>query len=156
MDGPVKHDAGADSLLVEGEHKIAEARLHQFIFFFPFVIACLAVLVGMVFHPLVGGVILFLDIYPVVNSYIRYKTTRVVLTDKRVFLTFGFFNKDLIQFRLDKVESASEEAPLIGRIVGYSTVVVRGTGTGAVPVTMVEGGTQFVKAVEKKLLEDQK
>lgn len=148
-----RQDRGADDILVEGEGISATARLHEMVFVFPLFVLLLAWLAGTFFHPLMGGLILFLDIYPLSNALIRYKTTQIVLTNKRVFLTFGFFNKDLIQFRFDKIESASEEAPLLGRIFGYSTVIIRGTGTGAVPITMVRGGTQFVRAVEKKLLE---
>ncbi|MCB9989277.1 MAG: PH domain-containing protein [Rhodospirillales bacterium] len=139
-------------VLVSGEQVKAQAHLHKAIFIFPSTIVLLAVLVGVLFHWLVGLTILFLSLYPVSNAYILFKTTRLLLTDRRILLIYGFFNQDVVQFKFDKVESASLENPLLGRILGYSTVVIRGVGTGAVPVRFVMNGERFVRKTEEALL----
>ncbi len=143
-----------EDVLVEGEQVYASAHLHKAVFLFPGFLIVLGALVWELFHPVVGAAIFFVTLYPLLNAFIRYKTTMLVLTGKRVLLIYGYFNEDVVQFKLNKIESASLENPLLGRIIGFATVVIRGVGTGAVPVTYVLGGQAFVREVEKRLLEN--
>lgn len=142
--------------LVDGERILARVGLHPAVFLYPAMGLITGVLVGVFFHWIVGGAILFLCLYPVTDALIRFKTTSLILTDRRVIIEYGFFNRDLIQFRLDKIESAFLETPLWGRFLGFATVNIRGTGAGRVPVVFVRDGDAFVRAVEARLLAAEK
>lgn len=141
-------------MLVKGEDVIHAGRVHWGIFVVPGIYVVAGLLVGAFFHWLIGGIILFMSIYPVANTVILYITTRLVLTNKRVYARYGFFEKDHMQIRIERIESAHLEQPLLGQILGYSTVVVRGTGTGSIPVPYIANGKRFVRKLEEFTLGD--
>lgn len=141
-------------LLVKGEELIHSCRVHWGIFVVPGIYVTFGILAGVFFHWLIGGIILFMSIYPVVNAVILYITTRLVLTNKRVYARYGFFEKDHMQIRIERIESSHLEQPLLGQILGYSTVVVRGTGTGSIPIPYIANGKRFVRKLEEFTLGD--
>lgn len=135
--------------LVEGEEILHVAYVHPAIFLHPALIMIVALMVGILFHWLVGSVIAMIGLYPLITATIRYFTTRLVLTNRRVLARYGFFNKDNIQIKLSRVESAHLEEPLLGQILGYSTVMIKGIGAGAIPITFIAAGEDYVKELEK-------
>ncbi len=134
---------------MEGEEIVHAARVHWAVFLYPGVLVVIAALVGVFFHWLVGAVIALMSLYPVINAVIIFFTTRLVLTNKRVLARYGFFNKDNIQLKLSRIESAHMEEPFIGQILGYGTVMINGTGTGTIPIGMIADAGAFVKKLEK-------
>ena len=144
-----------DDQLVEGEKKLHVCKVHGGIFITPATYHFIALLLLVIFPRMwpVSFLIIFMALYPTIIALIRYKTTYLVLTNKRVFARYGFFNRDNIQVRIDKIESAFLERPLIGQMLGYGTVVIRGTGTGAIPIPFIDNGQAFVRKLEKFTLE---
>ena len=142
------------SMLVENETVLAQAYVHWGVFLAPSFYIFLGLLAGIFFHVIMGILIFILAAYPVVSALIHYKMTFLVLTDKRFLAKAGYFVKDLVQIKLDKIESANLEEPYVGQLVGYSTVIVRGTGTGAVPISFIDNGAAFVKKLEEIILKE--
>jgi len=138
--------------LVEGEEILHVAYLHLAIFLYPGVLVTIAVLVGVFFHWLVGGMIMLLSLYPLIDALIRFKTTKLVLTNKRVLARYGFFSKDNIQIKLSRVESAHVEEPLLGQILGYATVMIKGIGAGSIPITFIAKAGDYIKKLEEVTL----
>ena len=145
----VTRDESIENLLVSGEEIIHEGFIHWGIFLSSALYAFIGVLLMIVWNIPVGVLVLLMTSVPLINAIILYTTTRLVLTNKRVFTKFGFFNRDVIQIRHDKVESAHLERPFLGQFLGYSTVVIRGVGTGSIPVPFISNGSGFVRAVEE-------
>jgi len=65
---------------------------------------------------------------------IRRATTELVVTDRRVILKRGIFSRQTIEMNRAKVESVDVDQTVMGRIMGYGTVIVRGTGGGLEPI----------------------
>ncbi len=139
------------SLLTPHETIQRDARIHWIVFgplvFYTFIGA----LAGTFFHPLIGGLILFMCLYPLYTSIISYKMTHLVLTNKKVMARVGFITRDWTQMTFERIENAYLEEPIIGRIFGYSTVVVSGVGKGTIAVPRVVRGDEFVKELQKYL-----
>ena len=57
---------------------------------------------------------------------------RAGVTDRRVIYKSGLLSRHTIEMNRDKVESVDIDQSLLGRIFGYGTVVVRGTGSSLV------------------------
>jgi uncharacterized membrane protein YdbT with pleckstrin-like domain len=55
-------------------------------------------------------------------------TTEFGLTDRRIIAKTGLIERHSLEIVLPKVESIRVTQPLMGRILDYGTVVVRGTG----------------------------
>ncbi len=57
-------------------------------------------------------------------------TTEIVVTNKRVVYKRGFISRYTSEMNMEKVESVAVDQTLLGRVLGYGTVDVRGTGAG--------------------------
>lgn len=62
------------------------------------------------------------------GGIIRWLATEVGVSNRRVLIKTGLFSRRSIEVLLPRVESIGVEEPLMGRILGYGTVIVRGTG----------------------------
>ena len=68
------------------------------------------------------------------RAFIRRATTELAVTDHRVIYKSGLLSRHTIEMNRDKVESVDVDQSLLGRIFGYGTVVVRGTGGCLEPI----------------------
>jgi uncharacterized membrane protein YdbT with pleckstrin-like domain len=75
-----------------------------------------------------GGLALLFAASLIGGGIIRWLATEVGVSSKRVLIKTGLFSRRSIEVQLPKVESIGVEEPVMGRILGYGTVVVRGTG----------------------------
>jgi uncharacterized membrane protein YdbT with pleckstrin-like domain len=55
-------------------------------------------------------------------------TTEIAVTTGRVIYKTGFIKRHTVEMNMDKVESVDVDQSLLGRILGYGTVDIRGTG----------------------------
>ena len=139
------------SLLTENERILNQARIHWIVFAAPATLCVIGAFASVLFHPLMGLVFLFLALYPAYNAFIHYTMTNLVLTNKKVMSRMGFLSRDWTRMDFDRIENAFLEEPIIGRYLGYSTVVISGIGSGNIAVSQVVGGDKFVKDLEKRL-----
>jgi uncharacterized membrane protein YdbT with pleckstrin-like domain len=59
---------------------------------------------------------------------LRRNATEMAVTNKRVIVKTGLANRRTIELLLTRIESIAVEEPAMGRVFGYGTVIVRGTG----------------------------
>jgi uncharacterized membrane protein YdbT with pleckstrin-like domain len=62
------------------------------------------------------------------GGIVRWLATEVGVSNMRVLIKTGLFSRRSIEVLLPKVESIGVDESLLGQILGYGTVVVRGTG----------------------------
>jgi uncharacterized membrane protein YdbT with pleckstrin-like domain len=68
------------------------------------------------------------------RAFIRRATTELAVTDHRVIYKTGLIARHTIEMNRDKVESVDVDQTLLGRILGYGTIIVRGTGGSLEPI----------------------
>lgn len=78
-----------------------------------FVLAALALVTGAAF--ILGGVM-------------KRNATEMVVTNKRVIVKTGILSRRTFEMLLSRIESIGVEEPVIGRVLGYGTVILRGVG----------------------------
>lgn len=144
------------ALINENEKVIGVARIHWIVFIPPAFYSFLALTVGLFFHPLVGAIIFAMALYPIYNSFIYFFMTYLALTNEKVLSRKGFLTRDWTRMEFDRIENAYLEEPIIGRVLGYATVVVSGVGSGRISVAHVQNGDLFVRALEKQLSDNKK
>ena len=79
-------------------------------------------------------------------AYIKYKTTELAITNKRVIAKFGFISRRTIEININKVESIQVDQGILGRIFNYGTLVVSGAGNPQAPIPGISDPIQFRKA----------
>jgi uncharacterized membrane protein YdbT with pleckstrin-like domain len=77
------------------------------------------------------------------RAFIRRATTELAVTDHRVIYKSGLLSRHTIEMNRDKVESVDVDQSLLGRILGYGTVVVRGTGGSLEPIRNISDPLSF-------------
>jgi len=62
------------------------------------------------------------------GGLIRKNSTEVAVSNRRVLIKTGFMSRKTIEVTLPKVESVGVDESVLGRMLGYGTVIVRRTG----------------------------
>lgn len=75
-----------------------------------------------------GGLALLFAASLIGGGIIRWLATEVGVSNRRVLIKTGLFSRRSTEVLLPKVESIWVSESLFSRILGYGTVVVRGTG----------------------------
>jgi uncharacterized membrane protein YdbT with pleckstrin-like domain len=77
------------------------------------------------------------------KAWFRRWTTEIAITDRRILLKRGFIRRHTIEMNMDKVESVDVDQSLLGRILNYGDITVRGTGAGFEPLRMIDHPLRF-------------
>ena len=64
----------------------------------------------------------------IASGVIRRLATEVAVSNRRVLIKTGLLSRRSIEVLLPKVESIGVDESFLGRILGYGSVIVRGTG----------------------------
>jgi len=62
------------------------------------------------------------------SAWFRRWTTEIDVTDRRVVYKRGFVNRHTVEMNMDKVESVDVDQSIMGRLLDYGDITVRGTG----------------------------
>ena len=96
-----------------------------------------------------GGLLLFvfgLGLLFWLAAYVKYKTTELAITNKRVIAKFGFISRQTVELNIHKVESIQVDQTVLGRIFNYGTLVISGAGNPQAPIPGISNPMQFRKA----------
>jgi ABC-type glycerol-3-phosphate transport system permease component len=125
------------------ETVILDERMHGAMFILPFLMALVGIVLSLFIGSLAGygmdliAGIAFLGfmlgaLLELVRTTVRYFTGHLILTNKRIVIKRGLLNRQSYEILLRQVEGIGIRQPLLGRILGFGTIVVTGTG-GARP-----------------------
>lgn len=84
-----------------------------------------------------SGAAAIFAVYQGVPALVRWLTTELAVTDKRVIYKAGLVSRHTLEMNRSKVESVDVDQSLAGRLLGFGTIVVRGTGGSLEPIPMI-------------------
>lgn len=84
-----------------------------------------------------------------VTLYFYIKSFEMVVTNKRVIAKFGLFIQKTFEMNLKKVEGCNLNQGLLGRIFGYASLTVRGTGGGIAPFPYISNYEAFKRKIDE-------
>lgn len=90
---------------------------------------------------LIGGVLSFL------SAFIKRATTEIIVTDRRAIIKRGLIARKTIEINMSKVESVDISQSILGRLFGYGTVLIRGTGSSYEPLRFVAAPLELRKQI---------
>ena len=115
-----------DENLLPDEHVVYRAALHWIIF-----ARAILVLVGglvLVFVPGAALVVLLVGAVMLVPPFVAYRTTELGVTNKRVIVKTGLVQRRTLELLLRQVEAISVDQSLLGRVFGFGSITLTGTG----------------------------
>ena len=74
---------------------------------------------------------------------IRRATTELAITDRRVIYKSGLLSRHTLEMNRTKVESIDVEQSIAGRILGFGTIIMRGTGGSLEPIRQIADPLTF-------------
>ena len=140
--------------LREGESVVYETHLHKVIFAWP-VFLTLAML--LLFVPLrsesggIAAVPLLAALAWVGVTFIRYRTSEFAVTNRRVLIKTGLVSRKSMETNLTKVEGINVDQSIPGRLLGYGTILIRGTGGGSEPFSTIAKPMVFRRVVQEQM-----
>jgi uncharacterized membrane protein YdbT with pleckstrin-like domain len=98
---------------------------------------------------LILGVVFFvIAAVHAVLAWIERVTTEIAVTDYRVIRKTGLIRRATIEINALRVESVDVRQSVLGRLLGYGTVEVRGTGIGLEPLQRIADPIDLRRAVQ--------
>ena len=79
-------------------------------------------------------------------AYVRFKSTELAITTKRVIVKVGFIRRSTVEININKVESIQVDQGIVGRLFNFGTLVIAGAGTPQAPVAGISSPMDFRKA----------
>ena len=121
-----------ESNLMKDEVVRYRARLHWSIYVLPSIL-CL-VIVGF---------------FMLAAAMIRSSSSEFAVTSRRVIIKVGLLARKTIELNLSKIESIDVDQSIWGRIFGYGTIMIVGTGGTREPFRNIANPLEFRKAVNE-------
>jgi uncharacterized membrane protein YdbT with pleckstrin-like domain len=157
-----------DKSLIEGETVLYKARLHWIVLLGPALIGAaigvlgIGFLVGGVYHSArsggvsgamgIVGFLLFLGALVLIGGgIVRRNATEIAVTSRRVLIKTGVVNRKTLELLLSRIESIGVNETPLGRMLGYGTVVVRGTGGTPEQFDRIDRPLEFRKQVQAQV-----
>ncbi|HYF39991.1 MAG TPA: PH domain-containing protein [Gemmatimonadales bacterium] len=123
-----------DDHLLDGERIIYRAHLHWTIFGWSILIVLLGAALGIVlwmYEPAywyLGAILAGIGLLFAIGPLIRYVGTEFAVTNKRVLSKTGFIQRESDETLLSKVEAIAVDQGILGRMLGFGTVRITGSG----------------------------
>ena len=151
--------AYADKVLQPGETVVYRARLHWIIYLAGMVGVVAAMILALLAAALPVGeaariglmlaslIALFLGLFQMLRAWFKVAGAEIAVTNRRLIYKSGFLARDTVEMNLDKVESVLVEQDIVGRMLGYGRVIVRGVGAGLEPIDGVAAPLQLHRSI---------
>jgi uncharacterized membrane protein YdbT with pleckstrin-like domain len=147
-----------DEHLLAGERIVYRARLHWIIFAAAFAVVLLGIAVAIFLEAIergywyVGAGIAGVGLLMAISPAIRYVTSEFAVTDKRVLGKVGFIERESDETLLSKVEAIAVDQGLIGRLFGFGTVTITGTGGTQEAFAMISQPLEFRRQIQTQVV----
>jgi uncharacterized membrane protein YdbT with pleckstrin-like domain len=77
------------------------------------------------------------------RAFILWVTTELAVTDRRVIYKTGLIARHTIEMNRRQVESVDVDQSIFGRMIGYGTLIIRGTGGSLEPMRRIDNPLTF-------------
>jgi uncharacterized membrane protein YdbT with pleckstrin-like domain len=87
----------------------------------------------------------------IVAGMVRRNATEMAVTTRRVVIKQGLVDRKTIEMLLNKIETIEVSEPMVGRMLGYGSITMVGTGGTSEPFHKIAHPLQFRSEVQQQL-----
>ncbi len=147
-----------DQILQPGEKVLYSTNAH-WIFYFPAMLAWIVALILLILSRSgvadaivllclgVSALVALMGLYWTVKAWFHRFTTETDVTNLRVVHKTGFITRKTFEISLDKVESVDVDQSILGRILNYGDVTIRGVGEGVEKIATIASPLAFRNSI---------
>lgn len=148
--------------LIPGEKLIYETGLHWSVLVWPVIIAVIVAAGGVVCllqkdtnFLYAGAALLVVALGIVAVAIFRRSAVEMAVTNRRVIIKTGLASRRSLEIMLAKVESIGIEESAMGRMFGYGTLTIHGTGGTPEPFSRIAHPSEFRREVQQQVAAQQ-
>ena len=78
-----------------------------------------------------------------IQQWFQWWITEIAVTNRRIIYKKGLIRRQTNEMNMDKVESVQIDQSILGRMLNYGDITVRGTGTGLEPLKDIDDPIGF-------------
>jgi hypothetical protein len=144
-----------DDHLLSGEKVGYRAHQHWIIFFWPVFLLIVGVVLLFLLPDqlIVGFIALGLSLIWFIFPLIKYSTSEYAVTNKRVIVKLGLVQRDSSETLLSKVEAIAVDQTIPGRLLGFGTITITGTGGTKESFARISKPMEFRRQVQAQIVE---
>lgn len=140
-----------DENLMPNEQIICRVRLHWSAFLPAILTFILAVFATFNNMRMFDGILYLVAAVLIIPALISYLSSEYAVTNRRVIIKVGFISRNSYELLLNRIEGIEVEQSILGRLLGYGTIIVRGTGGSKEIFNKIENPIQFRKSVQEQI-----
>jgi uncharacterized membrane protein YdbT with pleckstrin-like domain len=145
-----------ESQLLPNERIVARTARNKIVLVLPMLFAVVFAAAGvgaLLSHQAVGLVVLLLVLAAAIGgiAWMLYRSADFAVTTSRLILKQGLISRRTLELQLNKVEAVNVDQSLFGRILGYGTLQVGGTGGTKEVFSIVNHPDAFRTAVQAQI-----
>ncbi|MEH0020997.1 MAG: PH domain-containing protein [Desulfobacter sp.] len=139
--------------LMNGENIVYRTKLHWIAFIWPVIWIFFAIIFyssGSDVAP-IGTLFILIAILTGIPALINFITSEFGITNKRVIVKVGFIRRNSVEVLLNKVEGIQVIQGILGRILGFGSIIVSGTGGTKDPFHKIDAPLEFRKKIQEQI-----
>ena len=148
-------------VLQPDEHVMHVGRLHWIMYLPAILVLCVAVAVlaiptaqdNRIVIYVISGCLALIAALSAFRAWFRQFTTEIAVTDRRIIYKTGFISRRTAEMNMHRVETVAVEQGIFGRMLGYGTVHIRGTGAGIENLRMIANPLALRSAITAPALD---
>jgi uncharacterized membrane protein YdbT with pleckstrin-like domain len=147
-----------NTIVGSGEHVIHIGRLSLVTIFSSLLVGAflIAGAIGLLVMPIgsadisraLAGITAALGIIVIIAALVRRSSTELAVTNRRVIAKFGLIARSTVEMNLAKIESVRVEQTVMGRLLGFGSIIVTGTGSTMDPIPFIADPIAFRQAIQ--------
>jgi uncharacterized membrane protein YdbT with pleckstrin-like domain len=153
-----------DDHLLPGERVVYRAHLHWVAFRWSMLLIALAIVAGIagqlvstdpsadVWKLWIPAVLAALAVVSALGPWIRRATSEFAVTDKRVLVKIGLVLRVSLETLLSKIEAIGVDQSLMGRMLGFGTITIVGTGGTRETFDRIASPLEFRRQVQAQIV----
>lgn len=148
--------------LIPGEEVVYQTGLHWSVLVWPVIIALIIAAGGVVCllqrdtdFLYAGAALVVVAFIIVVAAVIKRTAVEMAVTNRRVIIKTGLASRRSLEIMLAKVESIGIEESAMGRMFGYGTLTIHGTGGTPEPFRRIAHPSEFRRQVQQQVAAQQ-
>ena len=103
-------------------------------------------------YSLAGAALAGVGLLLAIGPAVRYISSEFAVTDKRVLGKLGFIERESKETLLSKVEAIAIDQGVIGRILGFGTVTITGTGGTQESFPRISEPLEFRRQIQSQII----
>jgi len=138
---------------MNGESILYHTKLHWVIFLWSIIwfIVAIILFIGGGDAATAGGLFILIAMGTGIISFINFKTSEFGVTNKRVIVKIGFIRRNSLEVLLSKIEGIQVNQGILGRIFGFGSIMVSGTGGTKDPFHKIDAPLEFRRKVQEQI-----